>query len=378
MLPFPPVMTVRPTTLDARYRAVLAARGFAPDPAQERALHDLQRVASGLAHPPRPALASRLRGLLPGAAPAALTPVRGAWLWGDVWRGKTFLMDVFFDSLPFPERLRYHFHRIMYRVHGQLRELRDHPDPLARVADDLARQARVLCFDEFFVSDIADAMILGNLLRALFARGVTLVATSNMPPGDLYRDGLQRQRFLPAIDLLREHAEVIHVDGPTDYRLRVLERAEIYHAPADEAAERNLDGWFTELAPNAGGEQRPLEINGRTIRLLRRGDGIAWFDFADLCDGPRSQDDYIEIARAFQTVIVSRLPQLTEERENAARRFIALVDEFYERRVKLICSAAVPVAELYAGARLTREFTRTRSRLLEMQSRDYLAAPHIP
>jgi cell division protein ZapE len=221
-------------------------------------------------------------------------------------------------------------------------------------------------------------MILGNLLDALFRRGVTLVATSNVPPEDLYNGGLQRQRFLAAIGMIAANTEVVHVDAGTDYRLRVLERAEIYHSPLDDSADVNLARWFREIAPDEGTEAQPIEINGRDIPTRRRADGIAWFDFAALCDGPRSQEDYIEIARAFQAVIVSAVPALDETRDDQARRFIALVDEFYDRKVKLIVSAAAPVLELYHGARLTREFERTRSRLEEMQSRAYLAAPHVP
>ncbi len=304
--------------------------------------------------------------------------MRGAWLWGGVGRGKTFVMDVFFDSLPFDARLRYHFHRLMYRVHGRLKSLDNVEDPLERVAAEFADQARVICLDEFFVSDIADAMILARLLDALFRRGLTLVATSNMSPEALYRGGLQRQRFLPAIGLIVANAEVVYFDSATDYRLRVLERAEIYHAPLDASADSNLARWFGEIAPDAGTAARPIEINGRDIPTRRRADGIVWFDFAALCDGARSQDDYIEIARAFQTVVLSAVPVLDEAHDDQARRFIALVDEFYDRKVKLIVSAAAPICDLYRGTRLLREFERTRSRLAEMQSHDYLAAPHVP
>jgi cell division protein ZapE len=361
--------------LATHYAAALARKGFDPDPAQLGAVAALERVAHDLAANSGDAgLVPRLRRRLRGPVP----PVTGAYLWGGVGRGKTFVMDLFFESLPFPQRLRYHFHRLMYRVHGRLRTLRDESDPLEIIATEFAAQARVICFDEFFVNDIADAMILGNLLDALFRRGVTLVATSNIPPEDLYRGGLQRARFLPAIDLIRARTQVVRVDGGTDYRLRVLERAEIYHAPLDALADANLARWFDEIAPDEGTAGQSLEINGRDIPTRRRADGVAWFEFAALCDGPRSQDDYIEIARAFQAVILSSVPVLDEALENQARRFIALVDEFYDRKVKLIVSAAAPVGALYRGVRLTREFERTRSRLLEMQSRAYLAAAHVP
>jgi cell division protein ZapE len=362
--------------LHARYAAALDRKSFRPDPAQARAIDVLARIDVELRARARPApLLPRLRQRLLGAD---TTPVRGAYLWGGVGRGKTFVMDLFFESLPSDRRLRYHFHRLMYRVHARLRTLRDEPDPLELVAAEFAVQARVICFDEFFVTDIADAMILGNLLGALFRRGVTLVATSNIPPQDLYKGGLQRARFLPAIDLICAHTDVLHVDGATDYRLRVLEKAEIYHSPLDADADVNLERWFTEIAPDQGTTGQAIEINGRDIRTRRRADGIAWFDFIEICDGPRNQDDYIELARAFQAVIISAVPVLDETQENQARRLIALVDEFYERKVKLIVSAAAPVDALYRGSRLAREFERTRSRLMEMQSKAYLAAPHVP
>jgi len=364
--------------LSQRYQQALDQHGFTADAAQLRAVASLQRVGHELARrtPPRGRLA-RLRRRLPGRL-AGPGPVRGAYLWGGVGRGKTFTMDLFFESLPFPDKLRYHFHRLMYRVHRRLDELGSHADPLDLVAEELAGQARVICFDEFFVSDIADAMILARLLDALFERRVTLVATSNIPPDNLYRDGLQRQKFLPAIELIKRHSEVLHVDAGTDYRLRILERAPIYHTPLDDSANAHLARWFRDIAPDAGRAGEDIEVLGRNIRSLRRADGVAWFDFESLCAGPRSQNDYIELARCFQAVILSAVPVLDEFRENEARRFIALVDEFYDRRVKLILSAATGVDDLYRGQRLRAEFERTRSRLLEMQSHDYLAAAHLP
>jgi cell division protein ZapE len=363
----------------AHYAQTIAAKGFAEDPAQLRAAASLARLRGELAADPAESLPGRLLQYLKPAALRAPRPSpRGVYLWGGVGRGKTFLMDLFFETLPAGQRLRYHFHRLMYRIHGRLKTLRSEADPLRVVAGELAAQARVLCFDEFFVADIADAMILGNLLRELMSRGVTLVATSNSAPEDLYKGGLQRERFLPAIRLLTDRMEVVHVGGETDYRLRVLEQAEIYHSPLDEHAERNLATWFRQIAPEAGGDREGLEVHDRRIPTRRRADGIAWFDFAALCAGPRSPDDYIEVARAFQTVILSGVPVLDETLEDQARRFIALVDELYDRRVKLIVSAAAPADSLYRGLRLCREFERTRSRLLEMQSIAYLAAPHVP
>ncbi|MBA3563145.1 MAG: AFG1 family ATPase, partial [Gammaproteobacteria bacterium] len=306
------------------------------------------------------------------------TPVRGLYLWGGVGRGKTWLMDLFFDCLPFEDKRRRHFHRFMQAVHHELARLDDQADPLEAVASRIAAETRIVCFDEFHVSDIADAMLLGTLFDALFRRGVTLVATSNMPPEDLYKDGLQRQRFLPAIADIQAHTTTLHLTGTDDYRFRVLEKAEIYHSPLDVLADAGLEDAFERIAPEPGKRDHALEIEGRAIPARRRADGVVWFEFAHLCGGPRGPADYIEIARCFQTVLVSNIPLLDETRDNEARRFITLVDEFYDRNVKLIVSAAAPAAELYRGERLGFEYRRTLSRLQEMQSRDYLARPHLP
>jgi cell division protein ZapE len=242
----------------------------------------------------------------------------------------------------------------------------------------VARDTRVLCFDEFFVSDVTDAMILGGLLKALFQRGITLVATSNIPPQDLYRNGLQRQRFLPAIDALLRHTQVLNVDGGVDYRLRVLEKAEIYHSPLDEEASHIMGETFRQLAPDGRTDSQQIEVLGREIEARGEGDGVAWFDFSALCQGPRSQNDYIDLAHEYHTVLMSNVPVMNRDSENAARRFIALVDEFYDRNVKLILSAESTLETIYQGQRLGFEFERTRSRLREMQTREYLALPHQP
>jgi len=365
-------------TLQAHFDSALAAHGFTADPAQVAAVDALGGVYRQLCETKAAdSTFTRLKRLLPGPL-GVQAPPRGVYLWGSVGRGKTFVMDVFFEALPFEDKVRYHFHRLMYHVHNRLKTLSGEKDPLDIVASEIADQARVICFDEFFVSEIGDAMILGKLLQGLFRRGVCLVATSNIPPTELYKDGLQRSQFVPAINLLQKHTHEIHVDGAQDYRLRVLEQAEIWHAPLDVAAERNLDSYFAAIAPEEGSIGQTIEILGREIPTRRRADGIAWFAYEALCDGPRSQDDYIEIARAFQTVLLSDVPVMDAAKENQARRFIALVDEFYERRVKLITSAERPIADIYRGKRLTLEFQRTISRLLEMQSHAYLAAPHIP
>ena len=303
--------------------------------------------------------------------------VRGLYLWGGVGRGKTFLMDLFFEYLPIEEKKRIHFHRMMHDVHARMKTLSFVEDPLDQVAAAIAQDTRVLCFDEFFVSDIGDAMILGRLLDGLFRRGVTLVATSNSAPEELYKDGLQRQRFLPAIRLLNEHTDVVNMDGGTDYRLRLLKKAGTYLWPNDEAAARKLDFFFDESASARIEENTDLDINGRAIRARRSAKSVVWFRFEDICDGPRSQADYIEIARWYPSVIISGVPQFDASRDDQARRFIALVDEFYDRRVKLILSADAAVDALYTGKRLAFEFGRTVSRLIEMQSTEYLALPHL-
>jgi cell division protein ZapE len=303
--------------------------------------------------------------------------VRGLYIWGGVGRGKTFLMDLFFESLDIEQKKRIHFHRMMHDVHGRLKALNAVEDPLDKIAGQIALETRVLCFDEFFVSDIGDAMILGRLLQGLFERGVTLVATSNSRPDDLYRDGLQRQRFRPAIELLNTHCEVVNMDGGTDYRLRLLEQAGTYQHPIDDDARAHLAYYFDEIALLGVEDDVDLDINGRPVRARRVAKGIAWFDFASICDGPRSQADYIELARWFPAVIISGVPQFDARQEDQARRFVSLVDEFYDRRVKLVLSADAAVDALYAGKRLEFEFERTTSRLVEMQSSEYLALPHL-
>jgi cell division protein ZapE len=299
------------------------------------------------------------------------------YLWGGVGRGKTFLMDLFFESLKIEAKKRIHFHRMMHEVHERLAALDNVEDPLDKVAADIARNTRVLCFDEFFVSDIGDAMILGRLLDGLFRRGVTLVTTSNSKPDDLYRDGLQRQRFLPAIELLNQHTKVVHMDGEIDFRLRLLQKAGTYLSPDDDHAFEKLAYFFDESASSQIQSDQELDVYGRKIRARRCAKGVAWFRFEDICDGPRSQTDYIEIARWYPSVIVSGVPRFDSSLENQARRFIALVDEFYDRQVKLILSADADVNSPYRGDRLTFEFDRTISRLIEMQSTEYLALPHL-
>jgi cell division protein ZapE len=356
------------------YRDSLLHGGHSRDAAQEIVVGRLADLQERLRAKPARKSGFLERFLVRGAQN---TPVKGIYLWGGVGRGKTFLMDLFFETLDVEEKTRIHFHRMMRDVHARLGRLGDLEDPLDRVAADIAAETRVLCFDEFFVSDIGDAMILAKLLEGLFDRGVTIVATSNSRPEDLYKDGLQRQRFLPAIDLVKKRTHVMQIGGDVDYRLRLLQQAGTYLAPEDAQSRQRLQHYFDESASSQITADHTLDINGREIRTHLSAKGIAWFEFEDICGGPRSQNDYIEIARWYPTIIVSSIPVFGADRDDEARRFIALVDEFYDRRVKLIVSAAAQPADLYTGKRLAFDFERTRSRLVEMQSADYLAAPHL-
>ena len=352
------------------YKDSLVRLGHTQDVAQLEVLDALAEIEQRIAERGLPFWLGRLLR-------APRHPVKGLYLWGTVGRGKTFLMDLFFESLRQPQKKRVHFHHMMRDVHERLKKLGGTRDPVDAVAAEIARDTRVLCFDEFYVSDIADAMLLARLLDGLFRRGVTLVATSNVAPDDLYRDGLQRQQFLPAIRLLQEHTRVLQIGDGQDYRLRFLERSGTYHCPANEAAHRHLLRYFAAISPVHCAADSTLTILGRNIAARFAGEGIAWFDFTAICDGPRSQDDYIEIARCYSTVIISGVPVFNAQMNDQARRFIALVDEFYDRKVKLLVSAAAPIDRLYAAGRLQSEFARTRSRLTEMQSRQYLGAPHL-
>ncbi len=362
--------------LPTAYRRVLRQHGYEPDAAQVQAIERLHQLQVRLQSSTEADTSffgrlRRLRGR-DGQANAG-----GLYLWGGVGRGKTFVMDTFHAQLVVPSR-RAHFHRFMNEVHARLRGLRAESNPLPRIAADMASQMRVLCLDELFVSDIADAMILGGLFEGLVDNGVSLVFTSNAPPAELYRDGLQRSRFLPAIALIERHCEVFELDAGADYRLRELEKAPLYLTPAGTRSDEALLKRFVAIAGDTGESGGHLEIEGRSVEARRRTSDVVWFDFAAICDGPRGQADYIEIARDFHAVLISGVPVFDATLENQARRFIALVDEFYDRNVKLVLSAAATPDALYRGERLGFEFERTRSRLIEMQTHDYLARPHRP
>ncbi|OUD14010.1 cell division protein ZapE [Thioflexithrix psekupsensis] len=366
-----------------RYQADLQRSDFSADPAQEQAVRHTQRLFEALAMPqnsvPPPRLLTRLRGRLQRRGDAdAVNKIQGLYFWGGVGRGKTYLVDNFYDCLPFAEKQRIHFHRFMQYVHHELRQLKNVQNPLKIISQQWAKKCRIICLDEFHVSDITDAMLLGNLLQALFEQNVTLVATSNVAPDNLYKNGLQRERFLPAIALIKQHTMVVNVDNGVDYRLRALEQAEIYHYPLDNAAQMNMEQAFYHLSPDHGEIGQMLEINGRLLRTVKLGDGIIWFDFTALCDIPRAVPDYIELAQCYNTVLLSNVPQMDEKQDDRALRFINLVDEFYDRNVKLIISAQTPAHELYTGKKQAFQFQRTLSRLQEMQSHDYLKRPHLP
>ena len=359
----------------ARYQADLQRPDFFHDAAQENAVRHLQRLYDELVADSK---ASGLLGKL--FAKKRQGPVKGLYFWGGVGRGKTYLVDTFFDALPFEQKMRTHFHRFMKRVHEEMKTLKGEKNPLTIICKRFADEARVICFDEFFVSDITDAMILATLLEELFKNGVSLVATSNIVPDGLYKDGLQRARFLPAIELLKRHTEIVNVDSGVDYRLRALEQAELFHFPLDAEAETSLEKSFRSLLPEhcVVEEKKTLMIENRPIVARKEGDDIAWFDFRELCDGPRSQNDYIELGKIYHAVILANVEQMSVAKDDMARRFINLVDEFYDRNVKLIISAEVELKELYTGGRLSFEFQRTLSRLLEMQSHEFLSRPHRP
>ena len=349
---------------------VLAARGATLDHAQTEAVSRLQQLSDALTAF-RLARQSRFRRLF--VAPEV---PRGVYLWGGVGRGKSFLMDGFFASVDIRRKTRVHFHAFMRGVHQELHTLTHEADPLVAVATRLAKRARLICFDEFHVADIADAMILGRLLTVLLERGVVFVMTSNDPPSGLYPDGLQRDNFLPAIALLVEWLDVIEVDAGVDYRLRALEQGDAYHVPPGGEADQALAAAFERM--RSGPDEDPrLSIDGRLLTARRRAGSAVWFEFATLCGSARSQRDYLELAERFPVMLLSGIPQLTAATADSARRFTWLIDILYDHRVKLLVSAAAPPRELYLSGTHSQEFLRTASRLTEMQARDYMSEPHL-
>ncbi len=366
---FPGLPAQVPGALSAYLAPVLEQRRIVLDSSQLAALARLQRLHDEFAQFVRARRSLLRRWFNPPIPP------RGVYLWGGVGRGKSFLMDAFYAAVPLRRKTRVHFHAFMKGVHDELRTLTHAVDPLATVAGRIARRHRLVCFDEFHVSDVADAMILGRLLTALFNSGVVFVMTSNYRPDDLYPNGLQRQNLLPTIALLKEWLEVVEVDGGTDYRLRELELSPSYYIAPAGGADADLAALFERMRPGPDEDPR-LTVELRKLHAKRRAGGVVWFSFATLCEGPRSQVDYLELARRFAVVIVSDVPRLSPEMGNAARRFTWLVDVLYDHRVKLLLSAAVPAAELYVAGPNSQDFARTVSRLIEMRTREYMALPH--
>jgi cell division protein ZapE len=354
-----------PTVLET-YQAELAARGYASDPAQLRAVEALDRCAREWAGYKEQRSNAFKKLINRPAIP------RGVYMHGGVGRGKSFLMDCFYTAVPIVRKTRLHFHEFMREVHRELSELQGTVNPLDELGERIAQRYRLICFDEFHVADITDAMILHRLLDALFDNGVGFVTTSNFKPDELYPNGLHRDRILPAIALLNEKLEVVSVDNGTDYRRRTMEQVELYHTPLGPQADAKMDAAFTRLAETHD-EDPILHIEQREIRARRKAGGVVWFDFKALCGGPRSQNDYLEIATQFHTVLLSDVPHMPVRMASEARRFTWLVDVLYDRRVKLIMSAAVPPEALYTEGPLAHEFPRTASRLNEMQSAEYLA-----
>ncbi|UVK77380.1 MAG: cell division factor ZapE with ATPase activity [Sodalis sp. Fle] len=370
------------------YQRMLAAGEYQPDTVQAIVISRLDQIYQQISvHQHATAnvqtsFLSRLRKKLLGKDGIETTAgSQGLYMWGGVGGGKTWMMDLFYRSLPGERKLRLHFHRFMLRVHKEMIYLQGHQDPLEVIADGFKAETDVLCFDEFFVSDIADAMLLGTLIPALFARSVILVSTSNVSPDDLYSNGLQRERFLPAIELINKYCEVINVDVGIDYRLRPLNQANLWLTPLNEENKRVMAWMFSVLASTHlpfDCKVLSLEINHCPLPTLGVADGVVALDFADLCGGARCQNDYIVLSERFHSVLLHNVRQMGTVQENTARRFLALVDEFYERHVKLVITAAVPMVALYQGNMLKFEYQRCISRLQEMQSEEYFRLPHNP
>jgi cell division protein ZapE len=352
-------------SVKSTYLKTLADRGYTADAAQLAAVDRLQELNTQFKEYKK-LRASKLNRLFnPPKVP------KGVWLWGGVGRGKSFVMDIFFQEIPAVRKTRIHFHEFMRSVHRELEELRGTADPLQEVAKRVAKKYRLICFDEFHVSDVADAMILHRLLTPLFEFQTIFVITSNFPPRGLYPDGLHRDRLLPAIELLEERLDILNVDAGVDYRKRTLAQAQTYIVPHGTAAQSALDAVFTQIAERAD-ESPVLKIEHREIKALRRAGGVVWFDFATLCGGPRSQNDYLELASRFHTVMLSHVPEMGPNMASEARRFTWLVDVLYDHKVKLFITAAVPPEQLYTQGPFANEFARTVSRLVEMQSAEYL------
>lgn len=369
----------------ARYEHEIDSGKLNPDEEQRAVVRLLDSIAADLSkrkpwEPPSTSFFSRFLG----SAPETQTAIEGLYLWGGVGRGKTHLCDLFFEQLTFEDKTRLHFHSFMRRIHQDLRELGQVENPIPLIADQWAARTRLLLLDEIHVNDITDAMLLGTLLTELFARGVTLVTTSNLHPDDLYKDGLQRSRFLPAIEQIKQHTHVLEMVGDTDYRLRILQREAIYVVSefqdglGDSDAKQAMQQHFDRLANGKNDQLASISINSRELPVMASAGDVLWIDFDTLCNTPRSTDDYIELATTYHTVLLSDVPVMNEHSNDAARRLVNLIDEFYDRHVKLVVSAEAIPDELYTGKRLKFEFVRAASRLMEMQTVEYLSAERHP
>ena len=352
-----------------KYTQAIESGQFMPDEAQAQAVQELDRVWTELftRYKSTKTAFRRFR---------RQTSPKGVYMWGGVGRGKTWLMDQFYDSIPFRRKTRLHFHHFMQQVHKELNKLSGQRNPLELVADQIYKNAVVICFDEFFVSNVTDAMILSDLFQKLFERGVTLVATSNIAPEGLYKNGIHRDRFLPTIALVQQHCAVLNVDAGVDYRLRVLKQAQLFKHPLTDDAHAWMNERFQALTHTQMPCNTPIIINSRVVETLGHTEDVLWCEFSELCFKPRSPADFIEIANIYNTVLVSNVPHLTDFLSEGTRRFIYLVDEFYDRGVKLLLTSEDSIVELYQGERLAFEIERTRSRLLEMQSDEYLHSEH--
>lgn len=367
------------------YRARRASGELQPDPVQELAAEKLQSLHHALAkYDPRSGGGGWKERL--GLKRRKADPPQGLYLYGGVGRGKSMLMDMFFDTAPLAAKRRVHFHEFMIEVQDKVHAWRQaqkdraakETDPLPKIAAGLAKDVTLLCFDEFHVTDIADAMILGRLFGALFENGVVVVATSNWPPDDLYKDGLQRASFLPFIELLKQRLDILHLASPTDYRLIRLKAMKIYHAPLGPAATRALEKAFRDLTDGADAGQEEIIVRGRRLTVDRAARGVGWFTFAELCEQPRGAEDYIAVAGHFHSVVLDGVPRLPEAKRNEAKRFMTLIDTLYEHKVNLVMAADAAPQDLYREGTHAFEFERTVSRLMEMQSEEYMAAPHRP
>lgn len=352
-----------------RYAQAISSGQFMPDDAQAEAVHQLNRVWEELISRYK-ASKKAFRRFRRQTAP------QGVYMWGGVGRGKTWLMDQFFESIPFRRKTRMHFHHFMQHVHKELNKNSGQQNPLDIVADQIYKDAVVICFDEFFVSNVTDAMIISDLFQKLFTRGITLVATSNIAPDGLYKNGIHRDRFLPAIEMVKKNCVVLNVDAGVDYRLRVLKQAQLFKSPLTDENKLWMAKRFSALTASQTISEEPITINNRQVETLGHTEDVLWCEFKELCMKPRSPADFIEIANIYNTVLVSNVPNLDDVLSEGTRRFIYLVDEFYDRGVKLILTSQASIIELYSGERLAFEIERTRSRLLEMQSDDYLQSAH--